>query len=252
MKSASILNTRWSLSLALALVLVIPVAQADMSKSEREQLDRLQRDVQILKRQVDELSRKQPETALQAAPEKTSAFSLGTNPTMGSKDAKIAFIEFSDYQCPYCTRFHEKTFDRLKSKYIDSGKVLYAYRDLPSPSRPQAVKAAIAARCAGAQDKYFDMQKVLFKNATQLRDDSYAKLAKKLGLDLDKFESCMIDNNQLENVEQDLVDGRALGVRGTPTFFIGTIEGNKVISASRIVGALPYNFFKQSLDKALK
>lgn len=249
MKSASILNIR-GIALAIALAMALPAAQADMSKSEREQFDRLQRDVQILKRQVDELGRRQAQAAAQ--PEKTGAFSLGTNPVMGSKEAKIAFIEFSDYQCPFCARFHAQTFDRLKREYIDSGKVLYTYRDLPSPSRPQAVKAAIAARCAGAQDKYFDMQKMLFREGPRLRDNSYGKLAKKLGLDSGKFESCMMDSNQLQRVEQDLADGRALNVRGTPTFFIGALEGGKVMSATRVVGALPYNLFRQALDKALE
>lgn len=260
MKSRAILNIY--MIGALALGFALPV-QAEMSASERDQLNRLQRDVQILKRQVDELVRAQKQSQGSPAPTAPSAasgasapsgpgISLGSNPMLGSKDAKIALIEFSDYQCPYCARFHAKTFDRIRSKYIDSGKLAYAYRDVPSPRRPQAGKAAVAARCAGRQDKYFEMQKLLFKNATSLNDNSYTKLARKLNLDVAKFESCLISQEHFNDIKQDMVDASRLGVRGTPTFYLGTLENGRITNATRLVGALPYTTFKTAIEKQLK
>jgi len=242
---------------ALTLALLLSAtARADMNDTEKQQLQQLQQEVDTLKKQMQELIREQRRQPVAPAvaipPPQPKNVSMGTIPTLGNADAKIALVEFSDYQCPYCERFHAQTFDRIKSKFIDKGKVLYVYHDLPAPNRSQAAKAAVAARCAGAQDKYFEMQKLLFKNGRQLKDESYAVYAKRLGLDAGKFEACMLDNNQVEKVKQDLIEGRDLGIRGTPTFYIGTVNGKQIENVRQIVGALPYSYFKQALEKALQ
>lgn len=245
--------------LIIGLFLALPlVARADMSPAEQEQFKKLQRDVEILQRQMDQVLRSQRSaTPSSRAVESTPgtikpSVSLGTNQVLGNKDAKIALIEFSDYQCPYCTRFHKQTFNRLKRKFFDSGQVAYTFRDQPSPARPQALRAAIAARCAGEQERYFDMQTVLFNNSTRLKDDIYAKYAKELGLDVSKFEACMMDDQQMRRVDKDIVAGRHLGIRGTPTFFVGKLEGGRVIGPVRMVGALPYTKFRKTIENLVK
>ena len=240
--------------LALMLAMMLPAARADMSPGERKDFERLQRDVLILQKQVDELSKQARGQGprVPAAPVARPGVSLDDDPVMGSADATVALIEFSDYQCPYCQRFHEKTFGRLKTRYIDSGKVRYVYRDMPSPSRGQAVYAAIAANCAGEQGKYFEMHRLLFENAARLENKSYVRFAKRLSLDVKKFESCLIDEKQLDEIGKDIQDGRRLGINGTPTFFVGRIKNNEVEDPKSIVGAQPYRVFKQALDDALK
>jgi protein-disulfide isomerase len=225
-----------------------------MSPSERTDFQRLQRDVLILQKQVDELS-KQNRSQGQRVPATAAArpgVSLDDDPVMGASDAAVALIEFSDYQCPYCQRFHEKTFPRLKSKYIDSGKVRYVYRDMPSPSRGQAVYAAIAANCAGEQGKYFEMHKVLFENGSRLENKSYVRFARKLGLHIAKFEACLVNEKQLDEIGKDIQDGQRLGVRGTPTFFIGKIRDNTIEDPKSIVGAQPYRVFNKVLEDVLR
>ena len=96
------------------------------------------------------------------------------------------------------------------------------------------------------------MQSLLFSNGKRLKDGSYTRFAKKLGLDDAKFSACLLDNNQVERIRQDIVDAQNLGIRGTPTFYIGTVKGNKVVDPKQIVGALPYSYFKQALESALK
>ena len=231
-------------------------AMADMSEAERQQFQKMQQDIEMLKKQIQVLAREkrmQPSTppVIEVAP-KPRSISLGTIQPLGNPGAKVALIEFADYQCPYCERFYTQSFGSLKNRFIDTGKVMYVYRDLPAPNRAQALPAAIAARCAGEQGKYYEMQSLLFSSGGNLKQDSYTRFAKKLGLDASKFSACLIDNNQLERIRQDMIEAQNLGIRGTPTFYIGTVKGNKIVDEQQIVGALPYSYFRNALDKVLK
>jgi len=231
-------------------------ARADMSDAERQQFQKMQQEIEMLKKQVQVLAREkrmQPSNppVIEVAP-KTKSISLGTIKPLGNPDAKVALIEFADYQCPYCERFFQQSYGSIKSRFINRGKVKYVFRDLPAPNRPQALPAAIAARCAGEQGKYYEMQSLLFANSKKLEKNAYVKFANKLGIDSSKFLACLINDNQVEKIRQDMNDAAALGIRGTPTFYIGKVEGNKIVDARQIVGALPYSYFKQALDKALQ
>ena len=253
MSSRAILNICAAMMSAM---LFTSTARADMSDTERQQFRKMQQDIEMLKKQVQVLAREkrmQPSTppVIEVAP-KPRSISLGTIPPLGNPNAKVALIEFADYQCPYCERFYAQSFGSLKSRFIDSGKVMYVFRDLPAPNRPQALPAAIAARCAGKQGKYYEMQSLLFSSGGNLKQDSYTRFAKKLGLDASKFSACLIDNNQLERIRQDMIEAQNLGIRGTPTFYIGTVKGNKIVDEQQIVGALPYSYFRNALDKVLK
>jgi len=253
------MNSRVILIICTAILVIVGLptnALADMSASEQQQFQKMQQDIEMLKKQVQVLAREKRMQAtsppvIEIAP-KPKSVSLGTSPALGNPNAKVALIEFADYQCLYCERFYRQSFDSLKRRFIDSGKVMYVFRDLPAPNRPQAFPAAVAARCAGDQGKYYDMQALLFKNAKSLSADSYSAFAKKLGLDESKFSACLLDENQGERIKQDVVDAQNLDITGTPTFYVGTVDGNRIVNPKKIVGALPYSYFKQSLETALK
>lgn len=100
---------------------------------------------------------------------------MSDKPRMGSKDAKLAVIEYSDFQCPFCDRYTKNTFPRIKENYIDTEKVQYVARDFPLSFHRQAKSAAIAANCAGYQGKYWEMHGMLFKHRNDLKRDLYAK-----------------------------------------------------------------------------
>lgn len=175
----------------------------------------------------------------------------GKLPLLGDNEAKLAIIEFSDYQCPYCKRFIDQTFTKLKSNYIDTGKVQYLTRDFPLGFHPKAKGAAIAANCSLQQDAYWPMRDSLFKNMQQLDDVLYQQTASNLSLDMTKFADCLVDETVSNKVEQDVAYGSSLGIRGTPSFVIGRVENGELISPRLVVGAQSYQTFALLLDELL-
>src|SRR3989344_9399332 len=90
--------------------------------------------------------------------------SADDDPVLGEKNAKVTIIEFSDFQCPFCSRFRDQTFDQIKSKYIDTGKVKFVYRDFPlTQIHPMAQKGAEASECADEQGKFWEYHDLLFQ-----------------------------------------------------------------------------------------
>mgnify|MGYP003965075199 CR=1 FL=1 len=166
---------------------------------------------------------------------------------LGNVNAPIEIIEFSDYQCSYCQRFHVSTFPDLKENYIDTGKVKFIYRDYPLTFHANAMPAAAAAECAGDQDMYYEMQDVIFVNLNEWSsspeaDQLFATYATELGLDIAEFESCYASEEVQEEIKGDMRDGITAGVRATPTFFI---------NGQKLEGAQPYSVFESVLESML-
>ena len=136
--------------------------------------------------------------------------------TKGSQDAPVVFVEFADYECPYCQKVNPQ-LQQLKKEYGD--KVAIVYKDFPLPMHHTAEKAAEAARCAGEQGKYWEYHDVLFYSK-QTDADALKEHAKVLKLDGDKFASCLDNGTQAAAVKQDLDEARSLGLTGTPSFFV--------------------------------
>jgi len=161
--------------------------------------------------------------------------------SIGPEDAPIVLVEFSDYQCPYCQRWHEQVYTSLLAAY--PGQVRVVYRNLPlTQIHPQAMNAAEAAMCAGEQNAYWQYHDQLFNNSDALSDDLYARLASDLGLDASAFESCMTDHKYLDEIQSDMQFAIDLGVQSTPTFFINGLA---------VVGAQPLSVFQQVIDQEL-
>ena len=142
----------------------------------------------------------------------------GGNAFMGPKDAKVTIVEFADFQCPFCARMIPTIKEVLK-KY--DGKVRWVYRDFPLREiHPMAVPASVAANCAGAQNKYFEMHHKLYDNVSKLSEELFTQLAADLKLDAAKFSACQKDPKMVEEVNRDADDGQKFGVNGTPAYFI--------------------------------
>ena len=153
---------------------------------------------------------------------------LDDSPALGSHTAKIGIVEFSDYECPYCRTSQTQLLPQIKKEYIDTGVVRYVHKDFPLVSiHSQAAPAAIAAQCAHAQGRFWDMHQALFANP--LRDALYPELAAKLKLDEQKFSACLKDAAPRQAIYRDVQEARRLGISGTPSFVVGRIEGNKLI-----------------------
>jgi protein-disulfide isomerase len=161
-------------------------------------------------------------------------------PSIGPDDAPITVVEFSDYQCPFCRRWHEQVYQPLLNAY--PGKIKVVYRHLPLTSlHPDAFSAAEAAMCAGDQNAYWQFHEKLF-SSDSLGRDVYVRYARDLDLNMTSFESCVTERKFQEAVQVDLDFAVNLGVRSTPTFFINGLA---------IVGAQPLDVFKQVIDKEL-
>jgi len=165
--------------------------------------------------------------------------SADDDPFLGTDGAPIEIIQFAEFQCPYCGKVGD-TMEKLLAEY--PGKLKIVYRDFPLGFHDRAIPAAIAANCAGEQDKYWDMHGILMKNQTKLQDTDLAGFAKEVGVEMDKWSTCLKDPAQEAEVKKDMEDASAVGVTGTPAFFI-----NGVL----LSGAVPFDQFKSIIDKEL-
>lgn len=165
------------------------------------------------------------------------------DPFIGNKNAPITMIEFSDFQCPFCARFRQQTFDQIKSQYIDTGKVKFVYRDFPLSSiHPMAQKAAEASECAEDQGKFWEYHDKIFENQASLSISSLKQWAAELGLDSNDFNKCLDSGKYADEVTKDLRDATSSGGQGTPYFIVGEIP---------VSGAQPFSAFQQAIDSQL-
>jgi protein-disulfide isomerase len=163
------------------------------------------------------------------------------DPAIGPEDAPITIVEFSDYECPYCRKWHSEVFTKLQDEYPQ--QVRLVYRDFPLSSiHANAAPAAEAANCANEQGKFWPYHENLFSMELGLSDEAYQKYATRLGMNVQSFQECMESNRYEAEVQADYQFAADLGVRSTPTFFINGIA---------IVGAQPFDVFKQVIDKEL-
>jgi len=181
---------------------------------------------------------------------------LDDDPVKGNPDATVTIVEFSDFQCPFCKRFHQTTLPLILENYVDTGKVKFVYRDFPivilHPNG--AIATALAAECADEQEMFWQYHDKLFQNQKNWErlaaEDVVIVLktfAEELGLDTNQFNDCLNSGKYLDEVNNDLQDGSAYGVTGTPGFFIGNEERGYI----KVTGAQPYSVFQNVLDQML-
>jgi protein-disulfide isomerase len=233
---------------ALPLVLLLPVHAQKNSKEEgitREQANQILEEL----KQIRQLLEKQNKPAAPPGPpEPTKAkLNMTGSEMLGSKDAPFTMVEFTDYQCPFCQRFHTTAFTELKKNYIDTGKVRFYSRDLPLDSmHPNAIRAAQAARCASEQGQFWAIRDIMGANPSKLDMDSLVADAASLKMDTAKFRSCVESEKYKQAIQTDVLEAMKIGADGTPTFVIGksTPEG---VDGEVMVGAMPYEVFDRKL-----
>lgn len=171
--------------------------------------------------------------------------SVDDDPFKGDDDAPITIVEFSDYECPFCKRFVDNTFDQIQEEYIDTGKVKYVFRDFPLSFHPNAAAAANAAECVRDQagdEAYFVYHDVLFDNQRSLDVASLKSYAADLDIDQTEFAACVDEEKFADEVAADMAEGQSYGVSGTPAFFV---------NGELLSGAQPFAAFKAVIDEAL-
>jgi protein-disulfide isomerase len=170
--------------------------------------------------------------------------------SLGREDAPVTMVEFADYQCPFCRKFHSDAFVELKKSYIDTGKVRFVSRDLPLDIHANAHSGAVAAHCAGEQGKFWEMRDLMFANAADLSPASLVGYARQIHLDATAFETCLNDKKYTAAIQRDVADAGTLGINGTPSFVVGR-TGKNEIEGVRIVGAVPYSVFDTAIKDQL-
>src|SRR3989344_844853 len=172
---------------------------------------------------------------------------VGHLPPLGDENAPVTIVEFSDFQCPFCKSLFDETLPQIKKEFIDSGKVKFYYRHFPLSSiHPNAQKAAEASECANDQGKFWEYHDQLFNNQADWEslsaDEASAKFeeyAGSVGLSANEFSDCLSSGKFADAVNEDLNDGTAAGVDGTPGTFI---------NGYLTVGAVPYEQFKAEIE----
>jgi len=177
------------------------------------------------------------------------------DPVLGDAAAPVTIVWYGDYKCPFCARFTIQTEPRLRAEFVETGKVRLVYRDFPNIDAESA-PAAEAARCAGAQGKFWEYHDALYRfiwdnfygrginaEGVQAYEGRYEQLARQVGLDVDTFRACRDAGTYRDVVAASRDAGVSQGVRGTPTFFI---------NGQRLVGAQPYDVFRRLVEAELE
>lgn len=218
----------------------------------KEQGDEILNELRLIRQALED---RQPTTAAHGAPptQPSGKIKMSIAPgaySIGRDDAPVVVVEFADYQCPFCRQFNNSTFPQLKQAYIDTGKVRFVSRDLPLQFHADAAPAALAARCAGAQGKYWQMRDSLMGDKSDLGTSTIEGYAAKLELNLAAFKACLRDRADSPAIQKDAAEAQRLGISGTPSFVIGPATGD-TLEGTRLDGAQPYATFAAAIDSAL-
>ena len=183
--------------------------------------------------------------------------------TVGNANAPVKLDEFSDYQCPYCKDFWQKTEQQVEEAYAKTGKVQFVARSAGNwvsrnsgGDSTESQDSAMAAYCAADQNKFWQMHDALFASNRDVEEQGsftisrLQKIASSVGLDMNAYNSCMSSNKYLAQTQTDFQDAQNAGIQGTPFFVIKyTVNGKE--KTDTIDGAQPFAVFQQKLDAAL-
>jgi protein-disulfide isomerase len=238
-------------ALAFALGLGGCAVNAGGTAMTREQGDAILAELRDIKRVLAE--QQQPARAKAAdAPRAPATVRVRADggPSLGSADAPVTLIEYTDFQCPFCRRYHDRTFAEIRKNYVDTGKVRYVVRDLPLSFHEQAEPSAIGARCAAEQGRYWPVRDALFAAQQELSPELVRKTVLAAGADAARYDACVKNPAVAAAVQADAEEAVGAGVDGTPGFIIGRKSGAQ-IEGMMVSGAQPYSAFASRLDAML-
>ncbi len=216
-----------------------------------EELEKIISEIEIKTTQPSQVPTQQPTSRGTQIYE----ISIDDDPVKGDPNAPLTIIEFSDFQCPFCSRFYSQTLPLLEENYIDTGKIKLVFKDLPLDNlHANARTAHIAAECADEQGKFWEYHDILFEKQSQWRgfspsnlDVTLTNFATGLGMQSTAFQACMESQEIADEINDDTLEATSYGTTGTPTFFIGNEKDGFV----KLVGAQPFSVFQGIIDDKL-
>jgi protein-disulfide isomerase len=232
----------------LAAALAALVLAATPACAQSSEVEALRREIEALKEDLANLrasiGRPRPIVDLNGAPQK------------GNPEAIVALVEFSDYECPFCIRHFRETMPLIQKNYIETGKILYAFRDFPIDQlHPQAIRAHEAAQCVNELQpaKFWDMHDRMFGAPAQHSLEALEATATQLGTDGAKYRECIASGRTTPGIRKTADLASSFGANGTPAFFIGIIDKatNQVKITRSISGAVPFAQFAQAIEAAI-
>jgi len=237
------------IAMCAALALLLPGVRAQVAAAgptqepgiTRQQAEEILQELRQIRQLLERQQQQQP------GPPVKIKMNLEGAQMLGSKNAPVTMVEFTDYQCPFCQSFHTQTFGELKKNFIDTGKVRFFSRDLPLDSmHPDAMRAAEAGRCAGAQGQFWALRDIMSHHPDKLDLESLLADAEFLKLDATAFRVCVVSEKYKNEIQADMMEAMRIGSDGTPAFVIGksTPEG---VEGDLVVGAQPGNVFDLKL-----
>ena len=226
---------------ALVLAAVPACAQSSELEALRREVAALKEDLANLRAS---LGRPRPIVDLTGAPQK------------GNPEAVVALVEFSDYECPFCIRHFRETMPLIEKNYIQTGKILYAFRDFPIDQlHPQAIRAHEATQCVNSVQpaKYWDMHNKMFGAPTQHTPEALEATVIGLGVDAAPYRECLASGRTTAGIRATSEQANSFGANGTPAFFIGLIDkaNNQVKIIRAISGAVPFTQFAQAIEAVM-
>jgi protein-disulfide isomerase len=209
----------------------------------RSSVDRTGTEVRDLRGAIEAVARAGPprDTAMRDRPDANRRYTVSTKdaPVRGDPDAKIAVIEFSDFQCPFCGRA-VPLLDQISKTY--GNKVKIVFKHLPLSIHPKAPAAHAAAEAAHRQGKFWQMHDKIFADQEGMSPERYEQYAKEIGLDMARFKRDVADASIKKRIDADAAEAEQLGVTGTPAFFV---------DGRYLPGAVPFERIKVLLDESL-
>ena len=181
-----------------------------------------------------------------------SVFTENGSPYLGDPDAPITLVEFGDYQCFFCNKFFHNTEQKILENYVDTGKVKIIFKDLTIIG-PDSITAAHAAHCADDQGLFWEYHDTLYNNWNGENNgwassENQLRMAQDVGLNIDEFTDCMLNEIHTQIISASNADARTLGLTGTPAFFV--IGSNNQVT--KIPGAQPFDVFQKIFDSELE
>ena len=191
-------------------------------------------------------------TREQTTPTFINSLSIQGSPSMGRADAPVTVVEFSDFECPYCRRFHQQVLIPLKREYIDKGLVRFVHKDLPLSFHSQAELAARIARCSQQDGQYWQAYRSLFERQNCLSCEGPAAIVSSDATRQKRLSRCADTTSTRTLVNTDRSEAGLLGIRATPTFVIGPTLGEDQHRGQVLEGAMPWPSFRKVIDQALE
>jgi len=245
---------------ALALTLVVGFTHACTKPSQSDLAD--------LRTEVNALRAAHAQTASELAEVKAQlqqtgganpnaavrTLTIANRPARGSTSARVTFVEYSDYGCPFCAQYAKQIYPQLIRDYVDTGKLRYVFKNYPVETvHPGVVKAHVAAACAGDQGRYWQMHDRLFAAQDNFQTEKLIEHARAASLDTTLFQSCLAGTSHDAVIRQDIDEAVRGGVTVSPVFVVGLSDPNGAVFTPLqvVVGAQPYQTFKNAIDAVL-